>query len=455
MQSHRQDFVLGLVVLALLGLLVGTVLFIYPQLGVETRTIEVRFRHEEGVAPVKPGSAVMLGGALQVGKVVDVTMKTDDVPGADGTPVKDLMIYVTAEIDADLPLYRNCRITTEQPPVGGGGILLILDAGQPDDPQQPQKFLATSPIDGLPPTGLSAAIREIKQRLMGPGGMVEKLENMLDQQRPGSLAYKISASLSDINAITQSLRSELTPGDQQALLADLHQIVDNINAATASLRQQLSQDQDARTVMTRVHAVLAALESSLRQANAILEENRGPLGQTMQHVASITEQLDTELVANLKREFNADDPGSLLGKVHVALDRLNASLENVQVMTGEGRRMVVLNRPLLDRAIRNLKQASERANQLMLDILLHPWRLFRPGEADIRKHDTFVAAQFFAEAAVELNDAVARLEALSQAAGPGGEVSADADELRAIRQSLQQTFERFHRAESFFFDEMK
>ena len=46
MKSRQQDFVLGIVFLAFLGLFVGTVLFVYPSLVGETRRITVRFRRQ-------------------------------------------------------------------------------------------------------------------------------------------------------------------------------------------------------------------------------------------------------------------------------------------------------------------------------------------------------------------------------------------------------------------------
>ncbi|RMF83743.1 MAG: hypothetical protein D6744_04155, partial [Planctomycetota bacterium] len=116
MSNRNQDFVLGLVVLAFVALLIGTVVFIQPSFGGEMRTIEVLFAHDEGVAPVENGAPVLLSGALQVGKILEVSRREADADGQ-----KKLMISVRIAVETNLPLYEDCQITTDQPPVGGVG----------------------------------------------------------------------------------------------------------------------------------------------------------------------------------------------------------------------------------------------------------------------------------------------------------------------------------------------
>lgn len=447
MKSRRQDFMLGIVVLAFLALFMGTVLFIYPSLSGDTQQITVRFRHELGVAPLKPGSAVMLSGALQVGEITGVRMERGEVLGTADVE-RGLLIVADADVDAKLELHNDCRITTDQPPVGGGGMLVILNVGSPSAP------LVAGPIDGLPPQSLAAAIGALNRRLLGPNGMVEKLDRMLDVEAAGSLAGKIAQSLDDVNAMTAELRAQLSPDEQQTLFSKIHAIVDNINTATASLRMQVAADDDS-ALLAKVHVVLDELESGLAETNAILQENRPALRNTMASVESMTQQLDGELLASLKSEFDRDDPSSLLGKIHVSMDHLNTSLENIEVMSDGGRKLIVLNRPLLDRTIKNLKEASDRANGLVLEILMHPWRLFKPPAGEIQKHDAFVAAQFFADAAVQLNDAVARLQAFEEASSSEGEFRGSREEIETIQKSLQATFERFQDAEDYLWRQME
>jgi len=447
MKSRRQDFVLGIVVLGFLALFVGTVLFIYPALGVETRQITVRFRHDEGVAPLKPGSPVMLSGALEVGKVTDVRKQRDTIETAAG-PQEHLLIVVEAEIEADLTLYKDCQITTDQPPVGGGGVLVILSVGTPTAP------VVVGPLAGLPPQSLAAAISTLSRRLFGPDGLVDKLEQMIDVNVEGSLAAKIGRSLDDVNAMTRDMRLQLNPREQTALMSKVHAIFDNLNNTTAALRRQLAVE-DETALLAKVHIVLDRLENGLAEANAMLQENRPAIRDTLTSVESVTRQMNEELLAAFKAELNRDDPTALLGKIHAGIDRLNVSLQDVATMTDTGRKLVVLNRPALQRSIDNLKDISDQMRVGVQEILLAPWRLFKPPAGEIKRLDVFEAARRFAEAATMLDDAATRLEAVRAAAPAEGEALGSQDEIRMIQDSLRSAFERFQTAEDYLWDQMK
>lgn len=438
---------LGLVVLAFLALFVGTLLFVYPSLAGATRPISIRFRHDEGVAPLKPGSAVMLSGALEVGRIVDVRKERATVQTSAG-PLDHLFIIVDAQIQADLELYDDCQITTDQPPVGGSGVVVILDVGTPDAGP------ARLPIAGLPPRSLAAAIGALHRRLLGRGGLMDRLEAMFDAGTEGSLTAKISQSLDDVNAMTRELRLQLDAREQMTLMSKVHGIIDNINAATAALRAQLATD-DHAAALAKVLAALDRLETGLAEAHALLEENRPVVRNTLLSVESASRKLDDEVLTALRAEFDRHDPGSLLGKTHAGLDRLNASLDNVVTMTDTGRKLVVLNRPALQRAIDNIKDVSDQLNRAVGEIVLAPWRLFKPPPAGLKRLDVLEAARSFAAAAAALDDALARLEALQSAAAGEQELIGSEEEVAAIRGAVRLAFERFQAAEEYLWQQMK
>ncbi len=447
MKSRRQDLVLGIVVLVFLGLFVATVLFVYPSLAGETAEVIVRFRHDEGLAPLKPGSPVMLSGALQVGKVTEVRKEHDEIDTPAGRQ-RLLLIVVEAEIITDLELYSDCQITTDQPPVGGGGMLVILSVGT-------SGTLVSGPIVGLPPQSLAAVIGNLSRRVLGPNGMVDKVEQMLDADLQGSLVYKISQSLSDVNAMTTELRTQLDPREQMTLMSKVHAIVSHINDATAALRAQLAVEDDT-TVMAKVHVVLERLEHGLAEMVEMLRENRPAVRSTLTNVESATRKLDQELLNAFKTELDRDDPTSLLGKIHVGMDQFNQSLENVVVMTDAGSKLIVLNRPTLQRAIENIKVTSDQLRVGVQEIVLAPWRLFnKPWTGEVRQVGAFEAARRFAEAATMLDDAAVRLEAIHSATA-GDELSkSSAEEIRKIQDGLRSAFERFETAEEYLWEQMK
>ena len=449
MKARQQNFVLGIVVIAFLGLFLGTILFIYPALQYGTRPIVLHFRHEDGVAPLKPGSPVLLSGALEVGKVTDVRPENVMVRSEQGVH-EQLMIVVEAEIQEEFELFEGCRITTNEPAVGGSGFVVILNVGTPGRPLDP-----TRPIEGLPPESLSATISNLSRRLLTPGGMVDQLEEMVDKDAEGSLMNKVVASLEDVNAMTRALRNEMNPREQATVMRKIHGIMDDLNATTAALREQASTT-DQTSALVKVHAALDRLGEGLSEATAMLRENRPAVRNTLASIERVSQAVDEDMLAALRTELKRDDPSSLVGKLHVSMDHLNASLANVETVSEEGRKLVVLNRPTIERTIANVKELSEQAKLTIQSIYLAPWRLLNPpGLGEKRQTGVFEAARTFAEAATYLDDAAARLEAAVAASADGQPLVESDKEIQAIQQSLKAAFERFERAEQFLWEKMK
>lgn len=448
MKTRNQDFLLGLVVLVFIGLFVGTILFVYPYSGAKTRTVDIRFRADDGAAPLKPGSPVSLGGAMQVGKVTGVRREIErsDTPGK---PPQSLVILVTTEIEEELPIYTDCQITTDQPPVGGGGSVVIVSVGMSGKP-----LVGRGPVEGFPPQSMAAAISGLSRRLLAPDGLVDKLAIALDDKHDGSLMFKLSSSLSDINAMTTDLRMQLSASEQKALMSKILQVADNLQEMTASLRDQAAASNSAGMI-AKVHAALDSLGDALREVSALVKDNRPALERTIGHVENMTETLDQEVVQKIKADFNREDAASLLGKLHASMNHLNTSLENIQTVTDGARGLMVVNRPLLQRTVENFKETSDQLNGAVREVLLQPWRLFnKPGEAEMQKSDVLQAARHFADAATKLNDASSKLEALLQATPEQTSVGA-AEELQMVRESLKAAFERFRIAETYLFEKMK
>ncbi|MBI5866571.1 MAG: hypothetical protein HZB38_19060 [Planctomycetes bacterium] len=448
MKTRNQDFLLGLVVLICLAVFVGTFLYVFPRYAGPTKTITVHFRHEEGVAPLKKGCPVTLAGAMQVGKVTGLrrSMVQNNKPGL---PPTQLLILVEASIDADLTLYQDCQISTDQPPVGGGGTLVILSVGTPE-----KGTITSEVIDGLPPQSFAAAISGLSRRLLAPDGLVDKLSYTLDEKAEGSLVNKLSNSLSDLNAMTADLRTQLSAREEKTLMNKLHLIFDDFASITAELRAQM-QTENTAGLLAKVNAAVDVLSTAMREAGDILHENRPAIASTVGSIESVTRTLDVEIMAKLKRDFDRDDPSSLLGKLHVAMSELNTSMKNIAETTDSARSFVVANRPALDRMTENLKAVSDQMRTAVQELALRPWRLFQPPGSELKRLDVFEAARNFSEAATLLDDASARLEAVVTASAGGGRNVANESEIREIQSSLQKAFERYRIAEDVLFEKLK
>lgn len=447
MHTRSQDFTLGLVVLLMIGLFVTTVLFLTPSFNAPTRPVTFVFRQTDGVSPVKKGSPVLLSGALQIGEVTDVQTRIEQVDTLEGRR-PDLVILVVSKVDKALDLFEDCEVTTSQPPVGGVGTVVIISVGTPGRPA------AGARIRGLPPQSLPAAISGLSRRLLGPGGIVEKIDQLLDPAVDSSVAGRLLAIMADLNGVTSELKSQMTPGEQRALIAKLSRLLDTLNVTTEGLRTELD-SHESGSLIAKVGVALDRLTDGLTQVDDILKENRAALHSTTGNLAHLVRVADEELMAEIAKEFDHDNPNSLIVQLHLSMEKINTSLENVTAITDVGRRLMVMNRAALQRTIENLKETSDRLRVGIQELLLTPWRLFQPPAAEMQRLDALEAARHFAEAATFLDDAASRLASVAAAAEGDRAMLGTEEELRELRETLKLAFERFQTAEKYFYEKLK
>jgi ABC-type transporter Mla subunit MlaD len=448
MRQRQQDFVLGLTAIVFLGLFLGTVIFLYPNLGARGQELVIHFRHEDGMAPLKPGSAVLLGGSIAVGHVRDIHIAAvQDKPGA-GRPEHTIFV-VRTEVEAGLKLYGDCQITTDQPAIGGSGFVTILNVGTPG-------HLLVQPIEGRAPQSFQAAIGSLSRQLLAEGGLVDQLNDAVNPKLEGSLMFKVMAIVDNLTAMTRELRTQLDPEQQKTLLAKLHLILDDVAAATTMLRAQLK-DGDETAALEKMHIALDRLQEGLTQANTLLADTRPLIMDTLTSVAHSAQTLDQDLLVRLQHEMDPESPTSLTGKSHRAMDQMNASLDNLVTLSADGQRMLAVNRPTIEEAVRNLKATSEALLHGVQEVALNPSKLiWGPGSQRGKQELAFQAARSFADAASELNDATGRLEAVMRTLPSGGPLTAaNAEELETVRAALRASFERFERAETALWDLLK
>lgn len=448
MKQRSNNFAVGMSAILFSALFLATILFLNPMDRRKTQTIEVQFKHSDGLAPVKYGSPVLLSGAVQVGTVTGLWTETLTVTDATGMKSRQLVIIVRAEIDANVELYGDCQITTDQPAVGGVASVVILDVGTIGTEMPVSRHIV-----GKPPQSLAATIGTLSRRLLGPDGFVEKLDRMIDGNVEGSVMYKVLRSLSDINDVTHRLSMEVSAAEQQSLMAKLHVVMDGISGVATALREELGTAKDSGLI-AKVHAAMDRLNESLSEIRGLLGDTRPGLTRTVDHVERISGRLNDEIIVSLRAEVDRDDPNSMLGKLHVLMNRVNASMADVQEVAASGRAIALHSKPALERTIANLKEMSDELRLAGSEIRLAPWRLlYTPTEKEKERMSVFEAARTFSEAATYLDDAAARLEAT--AAFPSGGSPEQQQEVANVRQALKEAFERFQRAEAYLWEKLK
>jgi len=436
MPRQRNTFVLGLVVTGFFALFLGVTVFLARGLGVGREPFVVRFPADELTARFQVGDEVICGGQT-VGTVRRIEFR--DEAGPDGSD--RLWVYVTADVRRDIDLRKDCVVQPSAPLLGEISKLIIRrrGTGPPVDP--------TVPIDGQPAYRLDDAIDSLARELdpERKGSLLARVRSQLDEQNAGSLISKIHLSLDDLNQVTRNVSLQLNPAQRHALLSKLHAVLDNVNSATGFFREQLEPGRN-EVVLAKVHAALDSLNQALGTVVAMLEENRAPVGETVAHVRNTARTIDEQIAARIAEQLDARDAASLIAKVHVGIDRMNRSLEDLNRITGTGRQLVLSNREVIERVFANLKETSDHLKAASKEIYRNPWRLlYKPTDRQSRELNVFDAAREFAEAATQLDSAMIRLQGVMEASD--GLPHRDDRTLVEIRDALQHSVERFKEAE--------
>lgn len=449
MPRERNAFKLGLVLIVMAAVFVGAMIYI-PSVLMSGRTvpIRVRFPHTYPLPPMEVGSFVLVGGqkagAISGVSIEELGMRPE--PGSSQPARRLLYVVVKADVRSDLAIHRDCRVTPEGPPLGGPG-LLRLDVGSS------RELLGDGTIiDGDPPSGFAAVVetfnRTIGLELNGsnPSGLIGMVKRQLDDTQTNSLMTKLLRSMNDFNAVTASVRGQLDAGQRDAVMAKLVAVMDNLNATTAELRHQMDSGRPD-VMLAKINGALDTLGGGLTMVNSMIKENRGPVNETVRHVAHTAETLDLRVMQNVAEQTDIRNAAGLMTKIHEAADQLNLTLKNITTVSGTAREVAVLNRENVNEILRNFKQTSEHVKSAVKFVLRRPWLLFNaPTPSQTRQQDIFDAARTFAEAASHLDDATSELSALAEL--HNGHIPADDADLARIRAELKETFEKFQTAEA-------
>lgn len=437
MAAERNAFKLGLTMIVFFAVLASVLWFLAPTSGGDL-PLRVRYPHDQFSTALKPGGQVTCGGN-NVGSIQAVVLEEMIDPRTDD---ENLFVVVHFTVQSSIGLREDATITPMTLLLGGPGKLAIDDRGV-GEPVEPGDLL-----EGASTTGINDLAKMIAEQLdeRDPSSLMALIKSQLDAADPSTLLGKILMSLDDVNSITAKLAAEFEPQEQDALLAKLHEILTNVNDMTSRLRAETDSGQQA-ALTGKIHAMMDQLNQGVGVAVGMIKENREPINQTVLHVRDTSKTLEERIAARIADQLNVNAPASLLAKVHVAVDGLDRSIQDINVVTRETREVIVLNHDRLDEIIENFKEVSDQLKNASREIRRSPWRLFyQPRIEEAAQANVFDAARSFSAAATQLDDAVARIESIVETGDL--QQTLDDDELMEIRTALQHTFEQFSKAEA-------
>lgn len=442
MTAQQNAFKLGLASLIMVALFVAVLIYISGQdFGPATMRAAVTFPADKAIATLKTGSPVECGGQ-NVGAVTDVKFK--EVPSEDPeADAPELMLVVNFKVETLIELRKDCAITAVGPLLGGSGKLIIRDRGQSTEMLPDGGVIEGKPAGSLDDV-TTALTRELDPTI--PDSLMSRIKTQLNPEEATSLLAKIHTMLDDFNHISEELASEFDPKDRDKIIQKVHSILDNVNTATASISVELARTNDT-ALLSKVHDSMDTIETGLKLINAMLEENRSPLGKSLQNVEQLTDQLNRKVVATVVAELEPNTPTNLLGKVHRSLDSVQTSLNDVNVITRDGREVIELNKHRIDTALEDFQATSSILRGGVKYVARHPWVIFnKPTEAEQREMYVVQAARDFAEAATRLESTMADLNAFVKS--NNGVVSAGDQQFLQLRETLTSSMTKFNEAES-------
>ncbi len=442
MTSERNAVKLGTTLIVVLVLFLIIMIWLPQTLTAGAmQKMQVRFAQSLPLPTLQKGSKVLVAGT-PIGYVTEVDLRQMPVKPDDPKLGDDLYLVVSTKIEKAVTPRADCSIRAVGDVLGGGGSL-TMDVGTASEPADLSHVL-----NGASPGGFNAYLDSFGRELDGsnPKSMLGMVKIQLNANEAGTVMAKLQRSMDDLNSVTRSVAFQLNAEQQRSILAKLNLTMDEINATTANLKLQFEAGQ-ADTVLAKTLTALDTLNGGLRSASAILEENRGPIGDAVKHVASTANKLDTRIVDPIAEQLDVRNTAGVMSKVNVAMDDLNKALKDITVVTDTTRTIMVLNRENINQMLLNFKQTSDHLKAAAKYILAHPWRLLKePGVTETKQQAIFDAARNFAEAASSLDDVTSQLKSLNDLYN--GQIPSNDPDLPRIKADLQTTFQKFKEAEA-------
>jgi len=376
-----------------------------------------------GDVSVVEGSEVKLS-AVVVGKVDQVS------PSADWDRFT-FRIRLTRRVD----LRSDAVIEAVAPTLGGVGSLTVLHTGSAGSPAADEEHPARLSV------GPNAMIRDLQRQLGYGDGERQTLQQAIAD---------MGQSLSNIAAITDSLRQQLVMSDQPNMMKAATETMLALRALAADLQRDLAElraqldPADRAGAMGKLHHTLDNAAAVSDNVAGMVATIRPGVEQTVAQAASTTERID---------QYTRKDLAELLQTLRAGGNELLASITDLREMSATARRVIQVNDESITEMVDNLTQVSVNLKAASRDIRRHPWKLMgSPDASDVRSENIQNAAEAFAQGASQLDDAIRRLEALRELQDDG--VASDDPELKLIRQKMRDSFENFTRVEKALWEQI-
>ena len=341
-----------------------------------------RFDIAEGVAGIKPGSPVTVGGK-NVGSVDSIEYAYEQR----GSKSELVGIDVGLEIESGMVLYPDASVVIVSPLLGTLSTINIADVGSGETP-----LAAGGMLDGAPAAGLAD--------MAGVGDLARSAEAVLAKadQILGKVAPEVDPTIADIEATIADL-SEFAAhlrDNQQRWTTKFDGILDHADNVFVNTVPGVAGEINAGVVDTR---------RLIESAQGMVDENRADIRRSVQNLEGVTTRVRYDM----------------LGRVERMLDEGIIAAANLSDVVGRAVGMIDRIEPPLVRTMSNLQLTSAQSTLLLEEVRAAPWRLLeKPDEKTQREIVLFSAVRRYAESVERLRDASEAMDSVLRGARAGG-----------------------------------
>jgi ABC-type transporter Mla subunit MlaD len=404
-RTHRSELAAGVFVISALALAVGVVIWLGAG-----RFWSPVYQRAAFYADESAGSLGLIKGNLvqvndaPVGRIASIRF---DAGGG-------RTLYV-AHIDRPGVQIRTDGRAQVVTGLVGESRLIVTDRGSP----------SANLADEAHPVAATGGMDQAMQDLAGAATQLRMVAAVLaSQMREGqdgnllsdirAISRRLAGASGELETLMARLRPQLDAGQPGSLMAHAQAAAGNVADLTGQLRRQ-ADPQDPDSIMSQVRQTTTAAADAAQQI----------------------------------RRYTREDVGTLLADLRRLNSELLVSARNLGELTGAGKELVAGNRANINDMIDNLTRVSTELKAAGKEIRRSPWRLmYKPKGQELDSQNLYDAARAFADGAEQLDQALAKLSALSPNA------SAQDPRLQQVRATIEQAFGRFNQAEQALWEEL-
>ncbi|MFP4052570.1 MAG: MlaD family protein [Phycisphaerae bacterium] len=433
-KKAASEVAVGLFVVIALGLGVGIILWlgVAEVFAPDGQVLTLYAPQDTGPMGLKPGYDVNFGDE-KIGKVTRISVD----------PEKRRTLYTVQLLRTDLKVRADGQAAVDSPPLGMPK-LVIYDLGTSDtlaDEQNPIR---------LRPGGLTQAMSDLASITAQLKQIASGVQKELDPNRAEALLAKIhnvvddlKLASTDVATIAGSIQQQTDVDQANSLLAKIHKSVQDVNYITGNLRREADPNV-SETMLAKLHASLDHVNQVTGDVRDVIAETRPKVSKIMDSVVKTTDKIET---------YVSKDVAEILAKVRQANTKILEIAGDFADVSKETKQIIVLNRDNIDRIIDDMAQVADNLKATSKEIRRNPWRLIhKPDRKEIQTQDIYDAARAFSEGASSLTRAMSKLQNLHEEYPKG--IDPDNPELPKIRKELNQSFDRFQKVEQALWKEL-